>query len=134
MEFEELVGREFDFYGAAEHQFRLDDTTWEAIEDEDDGYRSYLGSIEIPKATTMLFGQPIARVRVTVDKTDQHNLYRLMDIDGRHTWLTFGTENTDDYYPWFTFLYEPKSTNSKARGFRVRDPEAPRQQDGTRRK
>jgi hypothetical protein len=105
--FDELVGKEFDFYGAAENQFRLGDTTWLAVEDEDDGYRSYLGSVEIPLATTVLFNQPIARVRLE----EHDSAYKLVDTQDEHVWLEFGTDNSDDYYPCFYFSYTPKKPN-----------------------
>jgi hypothetical protein len=49
--------------------------------------------------------QPLARVRVVADPErdrDDHQdneTWSLVDVDDGHVWLTFGTKNTNDYYP-----------------------------------
>lgn len=107
-----LVGKTFDFYGATEDQFKLGSTVYEAIEDPDDGYRSYLGSVEVVDSKAIFFNQPLAEVTVlSVDEVNGNGAfegYKLVDTHDGHVWLVFGTENTDDYYPWFTFKYLPK--------------------------
>lgn len=45
MEFYNLIGKTFKFYGVDGYCFKLGKTVWEAIENPDDGYRSYLDSI-----------------------------------------------------------------------------------------
>lgn len=108
-EFQDSVGKEFDFYGAAENQFRIGDTTWLVVEDECDGYRSCLGEIKMPDgSTTILFNAPIARVRIE----DRGDIYVLVDTTDGHVWLQFGTDNADDYYPGFVFDYSPKEPNA----------------------
>jgi hypothetical protein len=118
--------RTFDFYGAAEHQFKLDDTVWEAVEDPDDGYRSHLGFMAIVQEAdrSIFFQTPIARVRVVhfVGSYDTDygskrdcDFFHLTDADDGHIWLTVGTDNTDDYYPCFTFHYEPKEAPNEQR-------------------
>jgi hypothetical protein len=100
---------EFEFYGVCGNRYKLDDTVWEAIEDPGDGYRSYLGSIElVMHGEDIFFPDPIATI--TVEKFDEEdsNGYRLIDIKDQHIWLEIGTANTNDYYPYFVFRYEPK--------------------------
>lgn len=108
MNFEELNGKKFNFYGASEHQFKLNSTVWEALEAEDDGYRSYLRSIERKASDAIFFRRPIARVMVVVENDET---YKLVDVKDGHEWLRFGTEHSDTYYPWFYFTYQPKEPN-----------------------
>lgn len=116
--FEGHVGNEFAFYGAAENQFKLDDTVWEAIEDPDDGYRSHLDTVLVkPDSQTIFFQTPVARVKLVQQKDVTYiedswsrkvDFWQLIDVADGHVWLTFGTDNIHDYYPCFTFRYEPK--------------------------
>lgn len=119
--FEGIIGQEFDFYGAAENQFKLGDVVWEAVEDPSDGYRSCLGCIIVkPESQTIFFKTPISRVRVDYFKGMENpnakylyerrevDFYKLVDISDGHVWLTLGTDNSDDYYPSFHFNYAPK--------------------------
>lgn len=107
--FEKLAGTEQDFYGVDNTHFRLGDTVWNAVEDENDGYRSYLGSIVETKPDNLVFPRsPLARVRVDEYDSDAENGFRLVDVADGHCWLRVGTDNTDDYYPSFVFDYAPK--------------------------
>jgi hypothetical protein len=45
MRFYDLIGTEHDFYGIDFNHFKLDDTVYEILEDECDGYRSRHGPI-----------------------------------------------------------------------------------------
>jgi hypothetical protein len=36
------------------------------------------------------------------------NGVRFVDVKDGHVWLRFGTDNTDDYYPYFVFEYKPR--------------------------
>ena len=73
MTFDELAKeeRELDFYGMENNYFKLDDEIYEAIEDENDGYRSYLEEI---RPTTdaeadsklIFFQNPVDRVKIVV--------------------------------------------------------------------
>ena len=104
-----LVGKEFPFYGATEHQFKLGDTVFEAVEDESDGYRSYLGSIVKLESDAIFFKQPIATVRVEINSKDSFEGFSLVDVEDGHEWLQVGTDCSDNYYPYFTFYYSPKT-------------------------
>ena len=101
----------FKFYGAESNRFRLDDTFWEAIEDEDDGYRSLLDTIEVVNKNkidkTLLYDSPIAYVYVRETKTGEFNGYELVDVADGHIWLSIGTADYDEYYPYFVFRYTP---------------------------
>jgi hypothetical protein len=110
---EGAVGKEFDFYGAANNQFKLDDTVWEAMEDPDDGYRSHLGCVMVrPESQTIFFQTSLGRVRLFHRATSENDFYQIVDMSDGHIWLTFGTDQSDSYYPCFTFRYEPKENQN----------------------
>ena len=115
-----LEGACVEYYGAdeASNEFKVDDIIFRVLEDPDDGYRSHLGVIEYgEQSNAIFFRNPLARVRVesfererAVDIFDSpaSSGYRLIDVVDSHVWLEFGTENTDDYYPYFVFRHTPK--------------------------
>ena len=102
----ELAGKRFKFYGVWNECFKLDDKIYEAVENPDDGYRSYLGTVEVREPHPSMTFQRRRIAWVTVLETDDH--YFLVDDTG-HTWLKFGTDHTDCYYPCFVFEYTPKT-------------------------
>ncbi len=111
LDFESLVGMEGDFYGVDTNCFKLDDVVYEAIEDPDDGYRSYLDCVQIcdvAVASKIFFGLPVARV--VVENADEGDFegYKLTDLHDGHEWLRFGTDRSDGWYPYFVFEYSPK--------------------------
>jgi hypothetical protein len=111
LDFETMVGMEADFYGVDNNSFKLDDVVYEAIEDEEDGYRSCLGCIEIneeARASKIFFRMPVARVVVESEDDGYFKGYKLTDLHDGHQWLRFGTSDYDDWYPCFTFEYSPK--------------------------
>jgi len=97
----------YSFYGVDSQLFKLGSIVFEALENPDDGYRSYLESCTITKNTGTFFNQPLANVyyKNTYSETDIEG-FDLIDESG-HVWLTVGTDY-NDYYPYFVFCYEPK--------------------------
>ena len=118
--FSALKGATLDYFGAdsSENAFKVDGIVFKVLEDPDDGYRSLLGAIEYGEENNAIFFEmPIAKVRIeTYDELSNDNSfhsertqgYRLIDLDDGHVWLEFGTDNTDDYYPYFVFRHYPK--------------------------
>jgi hypothetical protein len=116
MEFSEVEGKEFPFYGIDGYSFKLGDMVFEALEDPCDGYRSYLGSIEVVERTGIFFPNPIATVKIVpydseykYDSTRSNIGHKLVDVEDGHVWLEVGTDAYDDWYPCFAFRYQPKS-------------------------
>ncbi len=122
MKFDELLGQMVDFYGVDNGRFRLGMAgqlvTFEAVEDENDGYRSMMSEVRLVpdvEAAGIFFATPIASVVVTDatmptdHESGRHSFdgYALRDATTGHVWLTLGTDNDDDYYPCFTFDYQP---------------------------
>ena len=110
--FDDLVGKKYKFYGVDNNQFKLDKVAYEAIENPDDGYRSYMDSVIVKDVDkSIFFRQAIAEVYL-VDASDGCFAgYQLVDVNDSHVWLKFGTDNNDDYYPYFVFEYSPKAPN-----------------------
>jgi hypothetical protein len=109
MKFEELVGKKVKFYGVDSTKFKLGKDIFEAVEDENDGYRSMLGSVEVRDPSGLVFfKRAIAEVTVVaVSVRGGFDGWHLVDDDG-HVWLRLGTDDYDDYYPTFIFDYLPK--------------------------
>ena len=119
--FSALKGMKLDYYGAdgGTHEFKLDDIVFKVLEDPDDGYRSQLGVIEYSSQSDGIFFQtPLAKVKIeeyegeNKDHSQSNEGYRLIDVEDGHIWLEFGTDNTDDYYPFFVFRHFPKENEN----------------------
>lgn len=122
------LGKAMTFSGVDNNQFKLDGVVYEALEDPSDGYRSYLGSVEVKDTSnSIFFPNAIDVVYVEEDKShprDNDNPnegYKLVSILTGYVWLEFGTSYGDSYYPCFYFNYHPAddtvrpdaATNSK---------------------
>jgi hypothetical protein len=109
------IGKEYDFYGVDNECFKIDDKAIEVLEDADDGYRSYLGSIELRSPDgKIFFGQPLDRVVIKEIDESSRDGYRVLSVSDGHLWLEFGTANNDDYYPCFMFDYSPRAALAQA--------------------
>lgn len=104
----------YGFYGVDSNCFKLsyagETMVFEAIEDPDDGYRSYLKCIERPETSTefncVFPNTPIAYVNIRkVSSMDGFDGWQF--FVGDHIWLEIGTDFLDDYYPCFIFRYQP---------------------------
>lgn len=109
---DDLVGtkKSFSFYGVDFNRFKLGRKVYEVMEDEDDGYRSYMGTLEDVTDTNGLvfFKRSLDKVLVEVVSDYNWSGYRLVSEKDGHVWLEFGTDNRDDYYPCFVFQYHPR--------------------------
>jgi len=121
-----LIGSEFDFFGAHSKCFKLGSMVFECLEDPDDGYRSCWDMLLIHPDQQMsgFFATPLARVQVQAFGANEKSAavsppefqygfdlvkgWKLADIVDGHVWLEFGTKNYHDYYPYFWFNYQPK--------------------------
>lgn len=106
-----LIGKEVDYYGVVKPcTFGLSHRAFTAVEDESDGYRSYLKEVSEIYVTTGTWPlKPIARVRVVEVKDSVTSLkqdygsvddgYQLVDVKTGFIWLVFGTDNEDFVLP-----------------------------------
>lgn len=114
-----LVGVEVNLYGADGCFFCVGRgrkrVVYEVREDESDGYRSSMQDLVIADGTGKVFSSaPIAKAKLREAPAHVEGDSRVYDgwefVDkGGHVWLRFGTENSDDYYPWFSFDWFPKA-------------------------
>jgi len=105
--FQDLVDKKVKFYGVCDTCFKINNTIFQAVEDPADGYRSYLGSVELESDVKNLIFFRKSIVDVTIK--DSYIGYQFVDDSG-HCWLQFGTEAANDYYPYFVFRYTPKKS------------------------
>lgn len=83
-------------------RFRLDGVLYCAEEDENDGYRSCLGTIWVeadPNTIQNVFKR--RRVYCQHHLDFNHDIVRIYDRATEKLLIEFGTDNTDDYYPSF---------------------------------
>lgn len=106
--FENQIGKMFYFYGVNCNCFKLDEKVWEALEDPNDGYRSFMDSVVLNFDNLVFPRQSLTRVKVLVD--EDLDGFQLVDEKDGHVWLRFGTDETDCYYPFFAFEYQPKQS------------------------
>lgn len=98
-------------------KFELDGITYMAIEDPDDGYRSYMSDLQTEEVAPLIHKmQPIAVL--CKHKTEGYNafgwkekdnLLEFIDIENGNVFLTIGTADIDDYYPLCVFDYVPEN-------------------------
>lgn len=90
-------------------RFRLDGITYMAIEDPDDGYRSSMGEIK-PSGVEMKNVFPPVKVLCRMKPNDDqvNETLEIIDVVNGQTILEVGTDNMDDYYPWFVASFWPE--------------------------
>jgi len=95
----------FHFYGAVGNYFKLGSCIFEAIRDEDDGYRSCLDYIPLTSSQsgTNFLSSPLDIVQITSDDN-----YVYLIAPDKHIWLTIGTDFSNSRYPYFVFAYNPR--------------------------
>lgn len=110
IDFDRLVGLSASLYynNQGDHIFQLGSVVFEVLEDPDDGYRSYMGVVRVIKQDANRNpGDYLGGIKI--EKIDKNGLdgYELVDESNGHIWLSFGTDNNDDYYPCFYFNFYP---------------------------
>lgn len=103
-----LKGVDTGFVGEANTiSFTLGDKTYIALEDENDGYRSSMKSLQVTKEKlkNTFRGQ-----RVVGSLTgDNDDLLQFIDCKTGKIVLRVGTDNSDDYYPCFVSKFTPEN-------------------------
>jgi hypothetical protein len=106
--------RTVERYGSTETvnvcRFRLDGTTYVAMEDPADGYRSSMGSLTTEEGPTTNEWSPVRVVgsmSAGGDYGQTNETLELRDVVTGETVLRVGTDNTEDYYPWWVAEFDP---------------------------
>ena len=107
-----LLGKTFYFYGVHGTKFKIDNIVLQALEDPSDGYRSYLGALVVTDDDGVYHKRPLAEVTLELYENKYMHGYVLRDLDTNHIWAKIGTDNYDDYYPCFVFVYIPDQTQT----------------------
>lgn len=97
-----------DAYDAGQYiKFTLDGVTYLAIEDEDDGYRSYMRELQISSepCNTPL---PDILVRCEYEDEIERDILKIYEVASGNLILEMGTYNTDDCYPYCIMRYYPE--------------------------
>lgn len=91
--------------------FRMDGVVYTAVENPSDGYRSMMDKVLASDDVMRNVFLPVkvtARMRETCDYGTAEVL-QLIDAANRKVILEVGTDNTDDYYPWFVAKWTPEN-------------------------
>ena len=100
------------FYNAEVIRFRLDGKVYNAVDDPSDGYRSNLEKIFVSSDEMKNVFSPVkvlARMNTKCgdDESRVNDTLELLDCANGKTILRVGTDNTEDYYPWFVSEWTP---------------------------
>jgi len=97
-------------FESCEHlSFCLDGVTYTAIEDPSDGYRSCMRDLEVTDIELKNTFSPV-RVIARIGESDyeyESDILELISVANGGVILRVGTDNTDDYYPWFVCEFDP---------------------------
>lgn len=105
-----------NFEDASVIRFRLDGVVYTAIEDPDDGYRSSMEKIYAEKGEIKNAFPPVKiTARKKPDDGQTNDTLELIDAVTGKVIVEVGTDNTDDYYPYFVSAFWPENmvTNAK---------------------
>jgi hypothetical protein len=91
--------------------FVLDSKTYSAIEDPSDGYRSAMSEIKVSDepVSNMFEGQRVLAMMRKDDRHEKNDVLELFDVQTGKIVLQVGTENTDDYYPYWVAVFNPEN-------------------------
>lgn len=111
----EIGTMEMEIYGCTAIcnfiKFAIDGVTLLAMEDPDDGYRSYMRDLVIVEEPCKI---KLPDIRVCCTMCPDGELYKnevlsFVDVLSGKEILAVGTENTDDYYPYCVLEWTPEN-------------------------
>lgn len=91
-------------------RFRLDGNIYTGIEDPDDGYRSSLRGLYVSDDAMKNVFPPVrvlAKMKDAGEHGQSNDTLQLIDMVTGKIVLEVGTDNTNDYYPWFVGCFFP---------------------------
>lgn len=92
-------------------KFILDGITYMALEDPNDGYRSYMEELKVVNESCknkLPYISVYCKHRSTTRENNEADLLEFYDESNDQCFLTIGTEDTDDYYPYCVLRYNPE--------------------------
>jgi len=92
-------------------RFVIDGKTYKAIEDPDDGYRSYLMELEVTDEKVINSFPPQKVIGKMKDDSDweKNDTIQFIDATTKKVVLEVGTDNTDAYYPYCVLHWSPEN-------------------------
>lgn len=102
-------------------KFTLDGVTYIALENPDDGYRSYMEELEIVDEVCKT---KLPDIEVVCSMRHDHtahlgqddDILSFVDANNGKEILAIGTANTNDYYPYCVFEYTPENMSCNEKG------------------
>lgn len=97
--------------------FRLDGKVYVCIEDPSDGYRSSMRTMivsERPMTNTFVPVRVLARLKDKGENGQENDTLQLINVVNGQIVLEAGTDNSDDYYPWFVSFFDPAAIGEVA--------------------
>ena len=98
-------------------RFRLDGKVYTAVENPDDGYRSSMDRLYVAD-DEMRNTFPPCKVLVRMSEGGEYyqvnDTLEMIDCTTGKIVLRVGTDNTDDYYPWFVSEFNPQNMAANA--------------------
>lgn len=106
--------KETPYEDAAVLNFILDEKTYSVVENPEDGYRSCLGQIYVTEDKIENTFEPIALfAHMRTERYDNHEPENIIldfyDVFNGKRVMSIGTENWDDWYPYFVADFEPRN-------------------------
>lgn len=98
--------------------FQLNNTNITIFEDPDDGYRSHAGELITTEGYVPSVGHIPEWIHEKVICTYCGNCEDILEVRSVVTGgilLRVGTENTDDYYPWFVAQWSPENLSKNTK-------------------
>ena len=91
--------------------FIIDGITYKAVENPDDGYRSYCKGLEITedKISNTFPPQSVLGKMKEEDDYGKHDIIEFVDVVTGKVVLEVGTADTDDYYPCCVMYWKPEN-------------------------
>ena len=90
--------------------FVLDGKTYTAIEDPEDGYRSCMREIKVSNRRVGNMFEPIDVVgKMKAAGTYTNDTIEFIDVITGKVVLEIGTDNWDDYYPYWVANFQPEN-------------------------
>lgn len=108
-----VLARKYDFWEDECNyiKFTLDGVTYLAIENPDDGYRSYMNELEVSEEPCKIKLPNIEVVCTMMGDTkyESNDVLQFVDVLSGKEIMSVGTENYNDYYPYCHLEYHPEN-------------------------
>ena len=105
--------------------FVLDGVTYSALEDPSDGCRSRMEKLLVSDAPVKNTFPPVEVYCTYLTSSDSYecDILRMYDAESGELVLEVGTANTDDYYPYFVAMWNPKDLSVNNGGVGMKEEE-----------